>query len=74
MLAKGGVRKPEDVVVPEEEIKSPYVLEFLNLKDDASSESASKIKRVGVVIESPWLEPRRAVMVRKNVFSVPSER
>ncbi|MDH5676964.1 MAG: PDDEXK nuclease domain-containing protein [Myxococcales bacterium] len=36
MLRKGGVAKAEDVVTPEEEIKSPYVLEFLGLKDEYS--------------------------------------
>ena len=36
MLIKGGKAKPEDRVTPEEEIKDPYVLEFLNLKDEYS--------------------------------------
>jgi predicted nuclease of restriction endonuclease-like (RecB) superfamily len=36
MLRKGAVAKPEDAVTPEEEIKSPYVLEFLGLKDEYS--------------------------------------
>ena len=36
MLRKGHVAMPEDVVTPEEEIKQPYVLEFLNLKDEYS--------------------------------------
>ncbi len=36
MLTKGAKPKPEDVVMPEEEIKSPYVLEFLGLKDEYS--------------------------------------
>ena len=36
MLRRGGVRQPEDVVTPDEEIKDPYVLEFLNLKDEYS--------------------------------------
>jgi predicted nuclease of restriction endonuclease-like (RecB) superfamily len=36
MLAKGGVAKPEDIVTPEEEVKDPYVLEFLGLKDEYS--------------------------------------
>lgn len=36
MLRKGSVAKPEDAVTPEEEIKSPYVLEFLGLKDEYS--------------------------------------
>jgi predicted nuclease of restriction endonuclease-like (RecB) superfamily len=33
MLAKGQLRKPEDAITPEEEIKDPLVLEFLDLKD-----------------------------------------
>lgn len=34
MLAKGEIALPEDTVTPEEVIKDPYVLEFLNLKRD----------------------------------------
>jgi predicted nuclease of restriction endonuclease-like (RecB) superfamily len=36
MLLKGEVRQPEDAVNPEEEIKNPFVLEFLGLKDEYS--------------------------------------
>jgi predicted nuclease of restriction endonuclease-like (RecB) superfamily len=36
MLAKGQVTQPEDAVTPEEEIRSPYLLEFLGLKDEYS--------------------------------------
>lgn len=36
MLAKGAVAKPEDTITPDEAIKDPYVLEFLNLKDEYS--------------------------------------
>jgi len=36
MLTKGAKAKPEDKVTPEEEIKDPFVLEFLNLKDECS--------------------------------------
>ena len=36
MLEKGSRSKPEDRVTPEEEIKNPYVLEFLGLKDEYS--------------------------------------
>ena len=36
MLRKGQVATPDDLVTPEEEIKQPYVLEFLNLKDEYS--------------------------------------
>lgn len=36
MLTKGQQRKAEDAVTPEEEIKDPLVLEFLNLKDEYS--------------------------------------
>jgi predicted nuclease of restriction endonuclease-like (RecB) superfamily len=36
MLSKGAAAKPEDVTAPEEEIKDPYVLEFLGLKDEYS--------------------------------------
>jgi predicted nuclease of restriction endonuclease-like (RecB) superfamily len=36
MLARGQVPKPEDAVGPREEIRDPYLLEFLNLKDEYS--------------------------------------
>jgi predicted nuclease of restriction endonuclease-like (RecB) superfamily len=36
MLKKGSQELPEDVVTPEEEIKDPFVLEFLGLKDEYS--------------------------------------
>ena len=36
MLRKGQVGLPGDVVTPEEEIKQPYLLEFLDLKDEYS--------------------------------------
>jgi predicted nuclease of restriction endonuclease-like (RecB) superfamily len=36
MLTKGAKAKSEDAVTPEEEIKDPFVLEFLNLKDEYS--------------------------------------
>jgi predicted nuclease of restriction endonuclease-like (RecB) superfamily len=34
MLTKGQLPKPEDVVTPEEQIRDPLVLEFLNLKNE----------------------------------------
>jgi DUF1016 N-terminal domain len=36
MLEKGAVAKPGDTVTPEDAIKDPYVLEFLDLKDEFS--------------------------------------
>lgn len=36
MLKKGAVPLPDDVLTPEEEIKDPFVLEFLGLKDEYS--------------------------------------
>jgi predicted nuclease of restriction endonuclease-like (RecB) superfamily len=36
MLTKGQKARPEDAVTPEEEIKDPLVLEFLDLKDEYS--------------------------------------
>ena len=36
MLAASSQVKPGDAVLPEEEIKNPFVLEFLNLKDEYS--------------------------------------
>lgn len=36
MLSRGQKQEPADVLTPEEEIKEPYVLEFLGLKDEYS--------------------------------------
>lgn len=36
MLTKGAAAKPEDSITPDEAVKDPYVLEFLNLKDEYS--------------------------------------
>jgi len=36
MLKKGAIQKSQDWMTPEEEIKDPYVLEFLGLKDEYS--------------------------------------
>jgi predicted nuclease of restriction endonuclease-like (RecB) superfamily len=36
MLRKGSKARPEDAVSPEEEIKDPFVLEFLGLRDEYS--------------------------------------
>ncbi|MBX3694855.1 MAG: DUF1016 family protein [Steroidobacteraceae bacterium] len=36
MLVKGAVPKPEDAVTPDDAIKDPYVLEFLDIKDECS--------------------------------------
>jgi predicted nuclease of restriction endonuclease-like (RecB) superfamily len=36
MLTRGSLAKREDAITPEEEIKDPYVLEFLGLKDEYS--------------------------------------
>lgn len=36
LLRRGMIAIPEDVVTPEEEIKDPFVLEFLGLKDEYS--------------------------------------
>lgn len=36
MLRKATIAKPEDRVTPEEEVKDPYLLEFLDLKDEYS--------------------------------------
>src|SRR3546814_20076505 len=36
MLVKGAVPKPEDAVTAADAIKDPYVLEFLDLKDEYS--------------------------------------
>ncbi len=38
MLTKGARAKPEDLVTADEEIRDPFVLEFLNLKDEYSEQ------------------------------------
>jgi hypothetical protein len=50
MLTKGAVAKPEDVISPDEAIKDPFVLEFLNLKDEYSESDLEKalIQRLGL--------------------------
>lgn len=40
MLAKGAKAKPDDMITPEQEIRDPYVLEFLDLKDEYSESEA----------------------------------
>ena len=54
MLRKGQVVLPGDVVTPEEEIKQPYLLEFLDLKDEYSEsdlESALVAKLETLLLE-----------------------
>ena len=36
MLIRGRKARPEDAITPEEELKDPFVLEFLELKDEYS--------------------------------------
>lgn len=36
MLRKGSQARPEDAITPEEELKDPFILEFLDLKDEYS--------------------------------------
>ena len=36
MLARGQEQRPEDLVLPDQAIKDPFVLEFLNLRDEYS--------------------------------------
>ncbi len=51
MLTKGQKARPEDAVTPEEEIKDPFVLEFLDLKDEYSEselEQALIVKLPGI--------------------------
>ena len=42
MLKKGAKPKPQDAVTPEEEIKDPFVLEFLGLRDEYSESDAEE--------------------------------
>lgn len=36
MLRNGAIAQPQDALTAEEEIKDPYVLEFLGLRDEYS--------------------------------------
>lgn len=51
MLRKGTSPRPEDAVTPEEEIKDPFVLEFLGLKDEYSESDLEE-----ALIRSPFIE------------------
>ncbi len=48
MLVKGSVARPEDAVTPNDAIKDPYVLEFLDLRDEYSESDleAALIRRL----------------------------
>ena len=43
MLRKGQKARPEDALTPEEEIKDPFVLEFLDLKDEYSESDLEEV-------------------------------
>jgi predicted nuclease of restriction endonuclease-like (RecB) superfamily len=43
MLKKSGKAEPGDLFTPEEEIKDPFVLEFLGLKDEYSESDLEEI-------------------------------
>jgi hypothetical protein len=50
-LRKGQITRPEDVLTPEEEIKDPFVLEFLDLKDEYSeSDLEDENPPVGLIL------------------------
>jgi predicted nuclease of restriction endonuclease-like (RecB) superfamily len=54
MLRKGEIARSEDAVTPEEQIKDPYLLEFLDLKDEYSEtelESALVAKLEAFLLE-----------------------
>jgi predicted nuclease of restriction endonuclease-like (RecB) superfamily len=54
MLRRGGAQLPEDALTPEEEIKEPFLLEFLALKDEYSEtdlESALTAKLESFLLE-----------------------
>jgi len=63
MLTKGQKPKPSDAVTAEEEIKDPYVLEFLGLKDEYSESKLEKYPLLFFMMElfllgkeKVWLE------------------
>ena len=60
MLANGARPKPEDAVTPEAAIKDPYVLEFLDLKDEYSESEleAALIHRLEDFLLGNWRRPR----------------
>jgi predicted nuclease of restriction endonuclease-like (RecB) superfamily len=64
MLSKGQKALAEDAVRPEEEIKDPYVLEFLGLKDEYSETDLEEalIRHLGaflLVLGSIWAQAYR---------------
>lgn len=56
MLAKGQKPIPGDAVTPEEEIKDPFVLEFLELKDEYSETQLEEalIRHSRIVSSGAW--------------------
>ena len=53
MLARGQRPKPEDAVSVQDEVRDPYLLEFLDLKDEYSESERREF------VERPVLTPRR---------------
>jgi len=58
LLKKGAVREPDDAVTAEEELKDPFVLEFLGLKDEYSeTELEEALHRRGGLPARPHRAP-----------------
>jgi hypothetical protein len=57
MLRGGLAQHPADVVIPEDEIKDPYFLEFLALKDEYS-ETRSACRETSARRFIPWIADR----------------
>ncbi|MBI5491256.1 MAG: YhcG family protein [Deltaproteobacteria bacterium] len=75
MLRKGGLRRPEDAVTPEEEIKDPFVLEFLSLKDEYSEsdlEAALIVRLESFLLELGGLSNKILAMEYRT--ALPAER
>ena len=62
MLARGQKCKPEDAVSVEDEIRDPYLLEFLNLKDEYSESDLEG--HPGIAASGTSLDQRRSVFLR----------
>src|ERR1044072_4710748 len=68
MLKKGEKPLPEDLVTPEEEIKDPYVLEFLGLKDEYSESDLYVLEFLGLKDEYSESDLEEALIRKLESF------
>jgi predicted nuclease of restriction endonuclease-like (RecB) superfamily len=61
MLTEGQKARASDALTPEEEIKDPFVLEFLDLKDEYSERNARSTSRPALRETEETLNPPRPI-------------